>query len=67
MALEMIGRNYSMSVADLAMFTSNLCNHLTTDLPQLGLFGVTAPKILELKALGDAFEVYPSDFSLLGL
>lgn len=67
MALIVPPRNYSMSDADLCMFTSNLCLMLTDDLIPLGLFGLTALKISALEALGDAFEVYPSDDSLRGL
>ncbi|MEN6480624.1 MAG: fibronectin type III domain-containing protein [Anaerolineaceae bacterium] len=43
------------------MFTSNLCNTMTRDLADLTDFGITAPKIAALKALGDAFEILPSD------
>ncbi len=56
-----VKRNYNMTDAELCMFTSNLCNTMTRDLSDLSAFGVTAPKIASLKALCDAFEVYPSD------
>ena len=65
MALSNAPRNYNMSDAELCMFTSNLCNTMTRDLTDLADFGITAPKIAALKALGDAFEVLPSDEVLL--
>jgi hypothetical protein len=39
---------------------------MTRDLTSLADFGITAPKIAALKALGDAFEVFPSDEVYLG-
>ena len=65
MALSNAPRNYNMSDAELCMFTSNLCNTMTRDLTDLADFGITAPKIAALKALGDAFEILPSDEVLL--
>ena len=59
-------RNYNLTDAELCMFTSNLCNFLTRDLLDFAAFGVTAPKIAALKALGDDFEVFPTDGSLIG-
>ncbi|MCX6153078.1 MAG: hypothetical protein NT007_02835 [Candidatus Kapabacteria bacterium] len=50
-----------MTDAELCMFTSNLCLTMTRDLTDLAAFGITAPKIVALKALGDAFEVLPTD------
>ncbi|MDT3741241.1 MAG: fibronectin type III domain-containing protein [Candidatus Kapabacteria bacterium] len=61
MAAEFPQRNYRMTDAELGMFVSNLCITLTRDLTDLTVFGVTAPKIAALKALGDAFEVFTSD------
>ena len=54
-------RNYNMLDAELCMFTSNLCNFMTRDLSDLAIFGITTAKIASLKALGDAFELFPSD------
>ncbi|OGU58328.1 MAG: hypothetical protein A2X64_09930 [Ignavibacteria bacterium GWF2_33_9] len=65
MALTNIPRNYNLPDADLCMFTSNLCNTMTRDLTDLTAFGITALKITALKALGDAFEIFPSDEVLL--
>ena len=59
-------RNYNMLDAELCMFTSNLCNVLTRDLSDLAVFGLTAAKIASLKALGDAFELFPADGALVG-
>ena len=61
MATVLNKRNYNMTDAELCMFTSNLCNTMTRDLTDLADFGITAPKIAALKALGDAFEILPSD------
>ena len=61
-----VQRNYNLTDAELCMFTSNLCNFLTRDLLDFAAFGVTALKIAALKALGDAFEVFPTDGSLVG-
>ena len=58
-------RNYNLTDAELCMYTSNLCVFLTRDLSELSVFGVSAAKITALKALGDAFEVFPSDVVLL--
>jgi hypothetical protein len=65
MAHQSEQREYRFTNADLCMFTSNLCNTLTRDLSDLIEFGITAPKIAALKALGDAFEVLPTDEVLL--
>ena len=54
-------KSFALSYPDLCMFTSNLCITLTRDLTDLAPFAITAPKIAALKALGDAFEVFPSD------
>jgi hypothetical protein len=61
MALSNIQRNYNLPDADLCMFTSNLCNTMTRDLTDLTPFGIEVLKITALKALGDAFEIFPSD------
>jgi hypothetical protein len=58
-------RNYRITDAVLCMFTSNLCNTMTRDLADLTEFGITAPKIAALKALGDYFEILPTDEVLL--
>ena len=59
-------RIYNFLDATLCQYTSDLCNILTRDAVDLGLFGITAPQITALKALGDAFEVFPPDDALLG-
>ena len=65
MAIEKEQRNYNLTDPELCMYTSNLCMYMTRDLSDLSIFGVTAPKIAALKALGDAFELFPSDEVLL--
>ena len=42
MAISKEQRVYNMMDADLIMFTSNLCNTMTRDLSDLGVFGVTS-------------------------
>ena len=59
-------RKYNMSDAELCMFVSNLCNTLAKDLPELIRFGLSGEKIVEFKALGDAFENLPTDIEYLG-
>jgi hypothetical protein len=54
-------RNYNMTDAELCMFTSNLCITLQRDILSLAPFGISLAKINSLKAIGDAFEVFPSD------
>ncbi|MCX6153652.1 MAG: hypothetical protein NT007_05800 [Candidatus Kapabacteria bacterium] len=61
MAYNSTVRNYRLTDADLCMFTSNLCITMTRDLTDLTPFGITAPKIAALKALGDAFEIFSTD------
>ncbi|MEI6091443.1 MAG: fibronectin type III domain-containing protein [bacterium] len=65
MATAIVQRNYNITDAELCMFTSNLCITMTRDLLDLADFGITAPKIAALKALGDAFEILPSDEVLM--
>ncbi len=59
-------RKYRISDAELCMFASNLCNTLAKDLPELIKFGLSGEKIVEFKALGDAFEIFPTDRVLVG-
>lgn len=60
-------RAYSMSDADLMMFTSNLVQSMTRDTTEFAGRGVTATNITDLETLGNAFEVFPTDESMLGL
>ena len=66
MATIDLKRNYNLLDSELCMFTSNLCNFLTRDLADLSVLGLTAPMITSLKALGDAFEIYPPDATFAG-
>lgn len=59
-------RNYKITDADLCMFTSNLCITLERDIDSLSSFGLNLSKISELKALGDAFEVFQPDIFYQG-
>ena len=66
MAENIPKRNYPFTDADLCMLTSNLCNSLSRNESDFAIFGINSTKISELKALGDAFEVFPTDFVLVG-
>ena len=61
-----VTRDYRLTDSELSMYCSNLCNFLTRDLSDFAPLGLTAPKIAELKALGDELEVFPTDGSLVG-
>lgn len=54
-------RDFRMSYADLAMFVSNLVVVLTRDVTLMSARGVTQVEIDALEALGNAFEVFPTD------
>ncbi len=64
MATNQEKRNYTLTDAELSLAVSNLCNTLTRDVSDLGPFGITEAKITSFKALGDAFEIFPSDVVL---
>lgn len=59
-------RIYNFLDATLCQYTSDLCDILTRDLLSMAQFGVSSLNITNLKALGDAFEVFPPDDALLG-
>jgi hypothetical protein len=65
MDTNLTNRKYKIGDAELCMFVSNLCNSLTRDLPEFESYGLTAEKIAEFKALGDAFEIFPPDITFL--
>jgi hypothetical protein len=50
-----------MTDANLLMFISNLVNNMTRDAVEFAIRGVTAIDTTDLKALGDAFELFPPD------
>ena len=54
-------RNYNMTDAELAMFTSNLVVFMTRDQSEFTLRGVTALMVTAMETLGNAFEILPSD------
>ena len=66
MATTELRRNYKMTDAQLCMFASNLCNFLARDIVDFSAIGLTAPTIASFKALGDAFEVFSPDGSIIG-
>jgi hypothetical protein len=59
--MDSVKRDYTLSDADLCMFTSNLVITMTRDQAQFTTRGVTAAMVTSLKALGDAFEIFPPD------
>ncbi len=54
-------RDYTLSDADLCMFTSNLVGFMTRDAAEFVPKGVDAAAITALEALGNAFEIFPND------
>lgn len=54
-------RNYNMTDAELAVFTSNLVVFMTRDQTQFTTRGVTAAMVTALETLGNAFEILPAD------
>ncbi|MCX6153732.1 MAG: hypothetical protein NT007_06200 [Candidatus Kapabacteria bacterium] len=54
-------RNYSMTDADLCMFTSNLVVTMTRDQTEFTARGITSTMVTALETLGNAFEVLPND------
>ena len=65
MALSSSARYYSMSDADLCMFVSNLVNFIIRDATEFAVYGVSPADTTAFKALGDAFEVFPTDQEFL--
>ena len=54
-------RDYTLTDAELCMFTSNLVVTMTRDATEFAAKGVDALAITALETLGDAFEVFPND------
>ena len=59
-------KKFSMSYADLAMFTSNLVVTITRDSAEFAARGVNAAAITAFEALGNSFEVFPTDEFYVG-
>ncbi|MCX6154575.1 MAG: hypothetical protein NT007_10480 [Candidatus Kapabacteria bacterium] len=54
-------RTYQFTDAELCMLTSNLVKTMMSDQTEFTARGVTATMVTEMEALGNAFEVFPSD------
>ena len=59
--IEESTRTYTLSDAELAMFTSNLVVFMNRDSVEFDAKGIDAAAITALEALGNAFEVFPND------
>ncbi len=59
-------KKFSLTFADLAMFTSNLVGSMNRDSTEFAARGVDAAAITALQALGDSFEVFPTDEFYVG-
>lgn len=59
-------RKYSLSFADLAMFVSNLVSSMNRDSAEFAGRGVDSTDITALEALGNSFEVFPTDDFYVG-
>ena len=51
-----VQRNYNMSDAELALFTSNLVGYITRDQADFTPRGVTALMVTALQTLGNEFD-----------
>jgi len=54
-------RKYHLTDAELCQFTSDLISDMTRDTTEFANFGVDAADITALQAMGNNFEVFPSD------
>jgi len=66
MVLSPLTRNYAMSDADLCVFVSNLVNFMTRDATEFAVYAVDTADVTAFKALGDAFEIRPTDEWYMG-
>lgn len=65
--MKAIEREYNMSDADLCMLASNFVVFMNRDSAPFLVRGVAALDITAFEALGDAFEVFPTDAEYSGL
>ena len=61
MAISNYEREYNMSDADLCMFVSNMLGFMNRDETEFASYGVDAGDISDFEALGNEFEVFPTD------
>ena len=58
-----VQRNYNMSDAELALFTSNLVGYITRDQADFTPRGVTTVKVTALQTLGNAYYEFKPLFT----
>jgi len=64
--MKAVQRYYNMSDADLMMLASKLVFNMTRDAAEFAARGVDAAAISAFEALGNAFEVFPTDEVYVG-
>ena len=62
-----IKKNYTLSNPELCQLVSNMVTYMTRDTVELANRGVDTAEITAYQALGNAFEVFPSDDEYKGL
>ena len=67
MNIKPLGRDYTLSDSELALFTSNLVVFMTRDTAEFAARGVVAADITALEAKGNEFEAFPTDAEYQGL
>jgi hypothetical protein len=60
-------RSYSMSDAELCLFASNIVVYMNRDSTEFANRGIDAAAINAFEALGNAFEIFPTDDEYVGL
>ncbi len=65
--MKEITRDYNMSNAELCMLASNFVVFMNRDAALFLIRGVAAIDITDFEALGNAFEVFPTDDEYIGL
>ena len=54
-------REYRITDSELTMFGQHICDSITRDITEFGVYGVVAADVTALQALIDAFELFPTD------
>ncbi|MCX6155223.1 MAG: hypothetical protein NT007_13800 [Candidatus Kapabacteria bacterium] len=54
-------RDYRFDDPDLIEFTQHVCDSMTRDITNFGVFGITALAVTNLETLVSAFEIFPTD------
>ncbi len=61
MSNDSLKRDYHITDPELTMFGQHICDSITRDITEFGVYGVVAADVTALQALIDAFELFPSD------